>query len=138
MKRILDAIKGEAVADETIPHFMEAFETLVKSSLNQEVMRALSLFVTYAFHPPPSSHPRTPKPTSTTSRPAILRRMQSDQSSANNTPTLSKFLPKKKLGIRILVMYSDILCEKGNMNHIKKFARTVTNKVRLIQLFYST
>lgn len=28
-------------------------------------------------------------------------------------------------------MYSRILCEKGNLAHIKKFARTVTNKVRL-------
>lgn len=118
------------VVDETIPHFMEAFETLVKSSLSQEVMRALSLFVTYAFHSPPSSLARTPKPSSASSRPATLRRMQSDHgSSASSTPTISRNLPKKKLGIRILVMYSDILCEKGNMNHIKKFARTVTNKV---------
>jgi hypothetical protein len=28
-----------------------------------------------------------------------------------------------------LKMYCDILCEKENLNNIRKFARTVTNKV---------
>ena len=132
MKRILDAVKGEVVVEETIPHFMDAFEVLVKSNLSQEVMRSLSLFITWAFHTPPASNSRTPKSLATaTSRsgtPVPFRRPVPDQPSANGTPTGVKYLPKKKLGIKILVMYSEILCEKGNLNHVKKFARTVTNK----------
>ena len=132
MKRILDAIKGEVVVDEAIPFFMEAFEALVKTSLSQEVMRALSLFVTYAFHSPAGSQSRTPRAVTGASRggvPASLGRLHSDTGSGSSGPAGAKHLPKKRLGTRILAMYSDILCEKGNLNHIKKFARTVTNKV---------
>ena len=131
MKRLLDAIKGEAVAEEIMPHFMAGFEVLVKASLSQEVMRSLALFITYAFHSPTASLPRTPRPPSATSRsstPVPIRRPAADTSSTSLTTGL-KYLPKKKIGIAILAMYTDILCEKGNLNHIKKFARTVTNKV---------
>lgn len=133
MKRLLDAIKGEVVAEEIMPHFMAGFEVLVKSNLSQEVMRSLALYITYAFHSPSASLPRTPKPPSATSRsstPIPLRRTLTDTNSSNSAAGL-KYLPKKKVGIKILSMYSDILCEKGNLNHIKKFARTVTNKVSL-------
>ncbi|PHH90184.1 hypothetical protein CDD83_4315 [Cordyceps sp. RAO-2017] len=84
VKRLLDAMKGEGVSEDVSGHFMDAFGALVKSNLSQEVMRAMSLFIT--------------------------------------------LLSKKQLGIRVLTMYCGILCEKGNFNNIKKFARTVTNK----------
>lgn len=116
-----------------MPHFMSAFEVLVKANLSQEVMRSLSLFITYAFHSPAASLPRTPKAiSSATSRsgtPLPSRRPLTAPSGGSPSPTGLRYLPKKRLGAKILVMYSAILCEKGNLNHIKKFARTVTNKV---------
>ena len=132
VKRLLDAVKGEAVAEEVMPHFMAAFEVLVKSNLNPEVMRSLALFITYAFHSPAASLPRTPRPLSAASRsstPIPLRKTVAEVSPGSGSPTGLKYLPKKRLGTKILVMFSGILCEKGNFNHIKKFARTVTNKV---------
>ena len=132
VKRLLDAVKGEAVAEEVMPHFMAAFEVLVKSNLSQEVMRSLALFITYAFHSPAASLPRTPRPLSGVSRsstPIPFRKTVVEASTGSSSPTGLKYLPKKRLGANILVMYSRILCEKGNFNHIKKFARTVTNKV---------
>ncbi|KAI6781909.1 Beige protein-like protein [Emericellopsis cladophorae] len=131
VKRLLDAVKGELVAEEVTPHFMEAFEVLVKTNLSQEVMRSLALFITYAFHSPSASVPRTPRPVSATSRagtPLSARRPVVDLLTGNTPVNGVKYLPKKALGIKILVMYSGILCEKGNLNHVKKFARTVTNK----------
>ncbi|KAF4122915.1 WD repeat and FYVE domain-containing protein 3 [Geosmithia morbida] len=131
VKRLLDAVKGEAIAEETMPHFLGAFDVLVKSNLSQEVMRSLALFITHAFHSPPTSLSRTPKPSSSSSRPSTattLRGANTDLVLASNGPSNFKYLPKKTLGTKILVMYSDILCEKGNLSHIKKFARTVTNK----------
>jgi beige protein homolog 1 len=38
-------------------------------------------------------------------------------------------MTKKEVGIKILEMYSQLLCERGNLMIIRKFARTVTNKV---------
>ncbi|KAF5021959.1 hypothetical protein F66182_5999 [Fusarium sp. NRRL 66182] len=131
VKRLLDAMKGEAVTEDTISHFMGAFEVLVASNFSQEVMRSLSLFITYAFHSPPSSLPRTPRALSIVSRsstPIPRRRATPTDPTGAATASGLKFLTKKQLGVRVLSMYSRILCEKGNTTHIKKFARTVTNK----------
>ncbi|KAJ6446995.1 Beige/BEACH domain-containingprotein [Purpureocillium lavendulum] len=131
VKRLLDAMKGEGVSEDVIEHFMNAFQALVKSNLSQEVMRSLSLYITYAFHTPTLSISRTPRPLSAISRsstPGPMRRLAGDASRTHSPSLGYAFLTKKQLGIRVLTMYSHILCEKGNMNNIKKFARTVTNK----------
>lgn len=38
-------------------------------------------------------------------------------------------LPRSGIGLEILNLYTDILCHDENTTSIKKFARTVTNKV---------
>jgi hypothetical protein len=114
---------------------MLAFEILVKSNLSQEVMRSLSLFITYAFHTPPSSNPRTPKALVTLSRPSTpgtTKKSVAEPTRVLTPVATTRLLSRRQLGTRVLGMYSRILCEKGNMNHIKKFARTVTNKVSQI------
>ncbi|KAM0342086.1 hypothetical protein ACHAPU_009699 [Fusarium lateritium] len=130
VKRLLDAMKGEVVSEDTISHFMGAFEVLVSSNFSQEVMRSLSLFITYAFHSQPTPLTRTPRALSIVSRsgtPIPRRRgTPTDSTAAVNSGLM--FLTKKQLGVKVLSMYSRILCEKGNTTHIKKFARTVTNK----------
>ena len=136
VKRLLDAMKGEGISEEVLPHFMEAFENLVMSNLSQEVMRSISLFITYAFHVPPPSQMRTPRPGNAASRPSTPRpgpvRRTTGEMSGTNSPALGiKYMSKKQLGTKVLSMYSRILCQKGNTNNIKKFARTVTNKVCL-------
>ncbi|SPJ74951.1 probable beige protein homolog [Fusarium torulosum] len=131
VKRLLDAMKGEVVSEDTISHFMGAFEVLVSSNFSQEVMRSLSLFITYAFHSQPTSRPRTPRALSIVSRtgtPVPRRRGTPTDPTAAAAASGLKFLTKKQLGVKVLSMYSRILCEKGNTTHIKKFARTVTNK----------
>lgn len=127
-------MKGEAIPEDVLPHFMRTFEVLVKSNLSPEVMRSLSLFITYAFHVPNSSTSRISRTLSSVSRPAtpvLMRRQTGDGSGASSPLPGVKYLTKKQLGIRVLSVYSIILCEKGNHNHIRKFAKTVTNKVRV-------
>ncbi|KAK3365220.1 hypothetical protein B0T24DRAFT_428692 [Lasiosphaeria ovina] len=132
IKRLLDALKAETLSEDIVPHFMASFESLVKCNYNAEVHRSLALFITYAFHTPPGSLPRTPKPSnsggrSTTSGLGILRRstLETNSVSAANT---SRLLTKKQLGIKILEMYTGLLCDKTNLGDIRKFAKTVTNK----------
>ncbi|KAK3372394.1 hypothetical protein B0H63DRAFT_293925 [Podospora didyma] len=132
IKRLLDALKAETISEEVMPYFMDSFESLVKCNFNAEVHRSLALFITYGFHTPPGSLPRTPKPGATTSRsatpgPGAFRRPTLDTSSTSPTRTL-KMLTKKQLGVKILEMYSGLLCEKTNLVDIRKFAKTVTNK----------
>ncbi len=125
-------MKGESIPEDVVPHFMHTFEVLVKSNLSPEVMRSLSLFITYAFHVPAASVSRTPRPLSSLSRPGtpgLARRQTGDASGASSPLPGVKYLTKKQLGTRVLSIYCGILCEKGNLNHIRKFAKTVTNKV---------
>ncbi|PKS09441.1 hypothetical protein jhhlp_004056 [Lomentospora prolificans] len=130
IKRLLDAMKAETVAEAVLPSFLEAFEHLVKCNFNSEVHRALALFLTYSFHSATASSSRTPKPLSAISRAStpglgIVRRPTPD--TADNGGSAS-YLTKKQLGKHILGMFSKLLCEKGSTVNIKRFARTVTNK----------
>lgn len=132
VKRMLDAMKGEVVTCEVLPHLMGALEVLVRANFSPEVMKFLSLFLTFAFHVPASGVARTPKPVSSASRsstPGPARRPTLDISRPES-PGTSHGLTKKQLGTRVLTMYSNMLCAKGDGDSIKKFARTVTNKVR--------
>lgn len=134
VKRLLDAMKAETLSEDVCPHFMTALEQLVRCNYTAEVHRALALFITYAYHSSPSSLPRTPKPLSAASRastPGLMRRTTSDQNTPSDSGGQSKNLTRKQLGARLLGMYADMLCEKGNLTNIRKFAKTVTNKVRM-------
>lgn len=125
-------MKGEAISEEVVPQFMGAFEALVRSNLSQEVMRSLSLFITYAFHLPVSMGSRTPRlslATSRSSTPGPFKRGATDGPDNNSLSSGSRSVSKKQLGTKVLSLYSRILCERGNFNNIKKFAKTVTNKV---------
>lgn len=133
VKRLLDALKGDSVSEEVLPYFLEAFESLVKCNYIPEVHRSLALFITYTFHTPAASISRTPKPMTAQSRsstPGMLRRptIESDATSRTSASG-SRFLTRKQLGVKILEMYSRLLCVKGNLVDIRKFAKTVTNKV---------
>jgi beige protein homolog 1 len=124
-------MKAETLSEDVLPHFLSTFENLVNLNYNAEVHRALALFITYAFHSPPPSLPRTPKPQSAISRsstPGLFKRPTVEMSAPAGVKA-SIYLTKKQLGTKILGLYCKLLCDKGDLDTIKKFARTVTNKV---------
>ncbi|RKF65021.1 Beige protein-like protein 1 [Erysiphe neolycopersici] len=128
VKRFLDALKGETFSEDIFPSFLEAFTGLVKCNLCAEVFRSLALFITYSLFKPQTPNPRNSRNNSSISSPmqASLKRPRlvtiSCKQPQNNNVT------KRQCGIKILEMYSDILCERGNTSNIRKFSRTVTNK----------
>lgn len=126
-------MKAETISEDVLPSFMEAFENLIKCNFNSEVHRSLALFLTYSFHKPAASRPRTPKPPSAISRSSTpglntLRRPNLEVA-VPNVGTAPTYLARRQLGKHILAMFSKLLCEKGGVVNIKRFARTVTNKV---------
>lgn len=135
VKRFLDALKAEAFSHDVFPAFMEALTSLVKCNMSAEVFRSLALFITYAYHQSTSAASRTPNkgqagtvPTQSgtiSSGPKKPIITASSEEKDFNSPTLTK----RQLGNKVLEMYTMFLCEKGNTSNIKKFARTVTNKV---------
>jgi len=129
VKRLLDAIKSEPLPENVVRYFMGAIESLVRCGYNTEVHRTIALFITYAFHTPSRSLPRTPKPgipagTLTPMIPARRPTLETNNG-AQGTVTL---LNRRQIGIRILEMYCQLLCEKGSDAVMRKFAKTVTNK----------
>ncbi|KAI0101319.1 beige/BEACH domain-containing protein [Nemania sp. FL0031] len=129
VKRLLDALKADPLPNSVLPFFLAAIEQLVRSSYNTEVHRAIALFITYAFHSPARSLPRTPKTTSNIDQSAgsvQLRRPTINNNRAAEGAV--RMLTKKEIGVHILTIYSQLLCEKGNVAIIRKFAKTVTNK----------
>jgi hypothetical protein len=113
---------------------MEALRCLVTCNATSEVYRSLALFITYAYHKPTySATSRTPKGLAGT-LPIRRSGAETPRRPALNTmfdsaDIVSNTLSKRQLGNKILEMYSDLLCEKNNTSNIRKFARTVTNKV---------
>lgn len=126
VKRLLDAVKSEPLSETVLPFFIHAVKSLVKCNYNTEVHQSLALFITYAFHPPSRSLSRTPKPTTRRASQSIPLRQLITVNGSNGAEVRS--LTKKEVGIRLLDMYSQLLCEKGNLAIIRKFAKTVTNK----------
>ncbi|SPN99858.1 probable beige protein homolog [Cephalotrichum gorgonifer] len=132
IKRLLDAMKAETISEDVLPSFLEAFENLVKCDFSGEVHRALALFLTYAFHSSSVPRSRTPKPLSATNRTNVpslnVPRNPTLEVPTVETGSQPSYLTKRQLGKHILAMFSRLLCEKGSVVNIKRFARTVTNK----------
>ena len=135
VRRFLDALKGETFSKETFPAFMDAFSSLVRCSLSAEVLRSLALFVTYALHK--SSHPpvKTLRPKHSTMQ---IRRRRTDDIGSDGIPNSSAEIGQKPVdeelsrplvGVKVLDMFAELLCEERDSGIIRKFARTVTNKV---------
>lgn len=132
VKRLLDALKAETMSEDVMPHFLVAFESLIKCNFNAEAHRTIALFITYTFHSSTAnSQPRTPRALSNATPPTSsrigLRRSTVDSSHSVNLRALTK----KQVGAKILELYTRLLCQTGNYTDIHKFARTVTNKVSL-------
>ncbi|KAI0509185.1 beige/BEACH domain-containing protein [Xylaria bambusicola] len=129
VKRLLDALKADPLPESILPFFLDGIEQLVRSSYNTEVHRAIALFITYALHSPARSLPRTPKTASHLDQ--STGSMKPRRSTINNNRAAegaARVLTKREIGVRLLNMYTQLLCEKGNHAIIRKFAKTVTNK----------
>ncbi|KZF23043.1 beach-domain-containing protein [Xylona heveae TC161] len=143
VKKLLEAMKTSTFPSAVTEDFLAAFKFLVSSCLSAEVLRSLALFITYALHKSESITPRTwtrkaTMPLRQNSTKRTLRTASShgslSQSAQPSAPTETQDLSRMQLGIRILEVYADLLCNEDGTVLIKKFARTVTNKWLLFLL----
>lgn len=120
-KRFLDALKGEDFTEETLSLFIPAFRSLFESCISAELLRSLSLYITFALHEEkvPSLHKKKSMRFSSRAR----------QLSSTSDSSPKKVMPKKQIGLELLRMYTEYLCTPGDFINVKRFARAVTNKV---------
>ena len=124
---------------ETFDYFLVAFRSLLTVSPSADSLRNLALFVTYAMYTPKengSQLSRTAKSVrrSHQSLHTPPRRSTTSSISPNRGDSrlgTSRALTRQEVGVRVLEMYADMLCQK-DLSNIKKFARTVTNKVTVV------
>lgn len=141
VKRFIDALKGETFNADVFPDFLEAFTMLFKCSLAGDNMRSLALFITYALHDGRTFPYRARNKRSATrvSNGDATRVIDSERSTPRSlspaTPEAgANDLSRQEIGVQILEAYSDILCDPDSDDSIKRFAKTVTNKVRELLL----
>ncbi|KAF2867316.1 hypothetical protein BDV95DRAFT_502883 [Massariosphaeria phaeospora] len=135
VKRLTDALKGEVFTPQTFPLFLETFRVLLQINFNGENARSLSLFVTYALHDSRASYAkRTLRPKASTLR---LRRGTPPFMSPGSTPRASSpgqdtpgplGLSLADLGVAILGLLAELLCDPSNTTEIIRFAKNVTGK----------
>lgn len=130
-----DALKGESFAPETFKLFLEAFKALLQINFNGENARSLSLFVTYALHDSRASYvKRTLRPKASALR---LRKGTPPTLTPGSTPRSSSpaqssvepaGLPLTDLGIAVLRLLAELLCDPHNPQEVVRFAKNVTGK----------
>ena len=96
-------------------------------------MRALALYVTYAIHKPKLT-PLTPARGKSIKLNTDLPSRRKTVGSPSPRPAVQQddAIPKltqMQVALKILELYADLLCLKDDASNIKKFSRTVTNKV---------
>ncbi|KAH4339013.1 hypothetical protein HBH98_211680 [Parastagonospora nodorum] len=136
VKRLTDVLKGESFAPETFKLFLDAFKALLQINFNGENARSLSLFVTYSLHDsrasyvkqrslrPKGSILRLRRGTPPTLTPGATPRSSSPAQSVSDAAGL----PLADLGIAILRLLTELLCDPQNPNEVIRFAKNVTGK----------
>lgn len=124
---------------EILPDFLAAFKVLVRASMSADVLRSLSLFITYALHKHSPIRPlRVKRSNVQLERSSTINVARMDPGLRNvdqagiggGLVTKEVNFTRQQVGTAMLGMYHDFLFEEGNgIANIKKFARTVTNKV---------
>ncbi|KAL1596459.1 Beige protein-like 1 [Paraconiothyrium brasiliense] len=135
VKRLTDALKGEPFTPEIFPLFLDAFKVLLQANFNGESSRSLSLFVTYALHDSRASYvkrPLRPKASSMRLRkgtpPTLTPGSTPRSASPGQDPSSPAGLPLAELGVAVLRMLAELLCDPSNLNEIVRFAKNVTGK----------
>lgn len=139
VKKWLEALKSDIFTHETFGYFLETFKFLLTKNLSADTMRSLALYITYAVHKPKQQASTPARGKSIKLRTDLPYRRQTLSSPS---PQLAKprgdtdrQLNQIEVALRILEIYADILCVRDDVSNIKKFARTVTNKVGSILSF---
>ncbi|KAF2758334.1 beach-domain-containing protein [Pseudovirgaria hyperparasitica] len=134
VKRLLDALKAESLCLEVLPEFKAAFVALLKCCLIPENLRSVALFITYSLQDSRTLVSRSlskqrsvavPSNRTTTSNASPSGGTpRSGSPLQNGSPALSRF----EIGVKVLEIFTDLLCDPVSTYSITRFARTITNK----------
>ena len=133
-KKWLNALKSDTFSSETLGYFLTAFRSLLNNALTADAHRSIAQYITYAVHhiKDRTNQLQHSKSIAKASTPfgSILRRstapIEADPFNHSHS-SLDQVLSRRDIGIRVLEMYAELLCQRDTTN-IKRFAKIVTNK----------
>ena len=138
-KKWLDALKGDPFSPDTFEYFLEAFRTILTANPSAESLRSLALFVTFATHKPKRRDISPLRATKSIHQIDGSKSRRQTLVTASPSPMKSSFglsseLSRIQIAVKLLEIYTALLCNERDTTNIKKFARTVTNRVSYLKL----
>ncbi|CAG8433004.1 6306_t:CDS:10 [Ambispora gerdemannii] len=109
VKKMLVALKTNAYSKDLLAEFIATLKIVVKYNFTTEVIRAIATFLV-----------------STLNKPSGLHRRQT------HVRTLPPDTSSRQVGVMLMEMLTDIVCDKLNPFYINKFSTTITNKWPLL------
>ncbi|KAK2875577.1 hypothetical protein FQN49_001601 [Arthroderma sp. PD_2] len=122
IKRLIEALKAETFTAATLKLFASAFKSLVGACMTAEVLRSVSLFITFSIH-------TVKQPVSRLNKNKNVRLdLRFRHPGLLHPDHVSSYLSKEQIGVEVLRVFTDVFCNSEDTVSIQKFARTVTNK----------
>ena len=134
-KKWLEALKMDRFTADTFDCFLNAFKTILTPQPSAECLRSLAMFITYARHTPRKrelSPLRPSKSTAVFGEPVQKKQTLITTSSLNpsiSDANLRGELDRGQIALRVMELYTSLICDRNDMVTTKKFARIVTNRV---------
>ena len=127
-------MKNPPFTQMTFKYFLDSFKVIISKNFSADMMRSLALFITFGLYKPKNNLSELFRRKSTKFRTNTISKRKNDSITApsdveNHDNGVSEELGLRQVALGILELYRKLLCQKGDHNDIKRFARTVTNKV---------
>ncbi|EFR00996.1 WD repeat and FYVE domain-containing protein 3 [Nannizzia gypsea CBS 118893] len=122
IKRLIEALKAEIFTAATLKLFVAAFKSLVGACMTAEVLRSVSLFITFSIH---SAKQRVNQANKNKTTRLDIRSRRPGNLHTDHVPG---YISKEQIGVEILRVFTEVFCNSEDTVSIQKFARTVTNK----------
>ena len=136
-KKWLEALKIDRFTADTFDCFLNAFKTILTPQPSAECLKSLAMFITYARH---TSRKRESSPLRPSKSTAVLGESMQKKPTLITTsalnPSLSDTnvkseLDRGQIALRVMEVYTSLLCDNNDTVTLKKFNRIVTNRVSL-------
>lgn len=104
--------------------FFEAFAVVLRRSLSNNTLRSFAMFITASLQLA-TSQKQFSSSSRRTNTPSDARGPSNDEQETGDGAKVSA----QEVGVKMLELYTEILCEDRSQRETSQFARTVTNKV---------
>ncbi|KAG9303640.1 hypothetical protein G9A89_018537 [Geosiphon pyriformis] len=135
VKKMLVALKTNAYSKDLLDEFVATLKIVVKYNFTTEVIRAIATFLVSTLNKP-SANRRPLRRDSSVKRSEPVSTLQINTNAFKmiiaDVRTLPSDTPSRQVGVMLMEMLTDIVCDKLNPFYINKFSTTITNKWPLL------